>query len=220
METEAKTYTLAEIEKHNEKNSAWLLIHNAVYDVTKFMEEHPGGEEVLLEQAGKHATEAFEDVGHSTDARELMKQYKIGDLCEEDQKKIGQVAKKTQWANTTSNESCHGTPLKELFLCYELQTMAFSLSGPFKEGFCLKNTAAALGCRYRVSAMNFNACHCKSICVLNSPCRGTATLVPYLKMPLSYRMLRLILLVYFYPLSKSAKVQRDQTRDKRNHIDQ
>lgn len=39
METEAKTYTLAEIEKHNEKNSAWLLIHNAVYDVTKFMEE-------------------------------------------------------------------------------------------------------------------------------------------------------------------------------------
>lgn len=105
MDTPTKTYTLAEIEKHNEKNSAWLLIHNAVYDVTKFMEEHPGGEEVLLEQAGKHATEAFEDVGHSTDARELMKQYKIGDLCEEDQKKIGQVAKKTQWAATTSNES-------------------------------------------------------------------------------------------------------------------
>lgn len=104
MATPTKTYTLAEIEKHNEKYSAWLLIHNAVYDVTKFMEEHPGGEEVLLEQAGKHATEAFEDVGHSTDARELMKQYKIGDLCEEDQKKIGQVAKKTQWAATTSNE--------------------------------------------------------------------------------------------------------------------
>ncbi|CAN7991855.1 unnamed protein product [Ixodes hexagonus] len=100
----SKTFTLADIEKHNEKNSAWLLIHNAVYDVTKFMEEHPGGEEVLLEQAGKHATEAFEDVGHSTDARELMKQYKIGDLCEEDQQKIEQVKKKTQWTTSNSNE--------------------------------------------------------------------------------------------------------------------
>ena len=32
--------------------------------------------------AGKVATENFEDVGHSTDARELMKQYQIGELCE------------------------------------------------------------------------------------------------------------------------------------------
>jgi cytochrome b involved in lipid metabolism len=36
----------------------------------------------LLEQAGKDATESFEDVGHSTDARELMKKYKIGELVE------------------------------------------------------------------------------------------------------------------------------------------
>ena len=47
-----------------------------------FSEKHPGGEEVLIEQAGKDATEAFEDVGHSTDARELMTKYKIGELTE------------------------------------------------------------------------------------------------------------------------------------------
>uniref|UniRef100_G1N8Z8 Cytochrome b5 type B n=1 Tax=Meleagris gallopavo TaxID=9103 RepID=G1N8Z8_MELGA len=41
---------------------------------------HPGGEEVLLEQAGRDATESFEDVGHSTDAREMLKQYYIGEL--------------------------------------------------------------------------------------------------------------------------------------------
>lgn len=44
-----KTFTLAEIEKHNEKNSAWLLIHNAVYDVTKFMEEVSDCYEFVLE---------------------------------------------------------------------------------------------------------------------------------------------------------------------------
>ena len=32
--------------------------------------------------AGKYGTEAFEDVGHSTDARELMEKYYVGDLAE------------------------------------------------------------------------------------------------------------------------------------------
>nr|XP_033798255.1 cytochrome b5 type B isoform X2 [Geotrypetes seraphini] len=44
------------------------------------LEEHPGGEEVLFEQAGGDATESFEDVGHSLDAREMLKQYYIGDV--------------------------------------------------------------------------------------------------------------------------------------------
>ncbi len=42
--------------------------------------KHPGGEEVLKEQNGKDATHAFEDVGHSSDAREQMKQYEIAAL--------------------------------------------------------------------------------------------------------------------------------------------
>lgn len=42
--------------------------------------QHPGGEEVLLEQAGGDATESFEDVGHSTDAKEMLKQYFIGEV--------------------------------------------------------------------------------------------------------------------------------------------
>ena len=46
------------------------------------MFQHPGGEEILIENAGTDATEAFEDVGHSTDAREMMKDYCIGELNE------------------------------------------------------------------------------------------------------------------------------------------
>ena len=34
-----------------------------VYDVTDFLSDHPGGEEILLESAGADSTEAFEDVG-------------------------------------------------------------------------------------------------------------------------------------------------------------
>uniref|UniRef100_A0A7N5JD10 Cytochrome b5 n=1 Tax=Ailuropoda melanoleuca TaxID=9646 RepID=A0A7N5JD10_AILME len=75
-----KYYTLEEIQKHNHSKSTWLILHHKVYDLTKFLEEHPGGEEVLREHAGGDATENFEDVGHSTDARELSKTYIIGEL--------------------------------------------------------------------------------------------------------------------------------------------
>ncbi|GAB6021392.1 Cytochrome b5 isoform E [Chamberlinius hualienensis] len=89
---EEKTYSIKDVEGHNNCQSAWIIVSNSVYDVTKFLEEHPGGEEVLLEQAGKDATEAFEDVGHSTDAREMMTKYKIGDLNEEDRKLLKEKA--------------------------------------------------------------------------------------------------------------------------------
>lgn len=39
-----------------------------------------GGEEVLLDVAGQDATEAFEDVGHSDEARETLAQLHVGDL--------------------------------------------------------------------------------------------------------------------------------------------
>ncbi|NXG88914.1 CYB5B protein, partial [Stercorarius parasiticus] len=71
---------LEEVGKRNSSREAWLVIHGRVYDVTRFLEEHPGGEEVLLEQAGKDATESFEDVGHSTDARDMLQQYYIGEI--------------------------------------------------------------------------------------------------------------------------------------------
>uniref|UniRef100_A0A8C5F9K1 Cytochrome b5 n=1 Tax=Gadus morhua TaxID=8049 RepID=A0A8C5F9K1_GADMO len=75
-----KYYRLSEIEEQNTFKSTWIIINNNVYDVTKFLEEHPGGEEVLREQAGGDATESFEDVGHSTDAREMAADMKIGEL--------------------------------------------------------------------------------------------------------------------------------------------
>ncbi|XP_012068913.1 cytochrome B5-like [Jatropha curcas] len=53
-----------------------------VYDVTNFLEEHPGGDEVLLAATEKDATGDYENVGHSQDAKEVMKKYYIGDIDE------------------------------------------------------------------------------------------------------------------------------------------
>nr|XP_055168134.1 cytochrome b5-like [Nyctereutes procyonoides] len=99
-----KYYTLEEIQKHNHSKSTWLILHHKVYDLTKFLEEHPGGEEVLREQAGGDATENFEDVGHSTDARELSKTFIIGELHPDDRAKINKPSE-TLITTVDSNSS-------------------------------------------------------------------------------------------------------------------
>jgi cytochrome b involved in lipid metabolism len=102
--TTLKKYALKEVAEHTDRKSTWLVIHDKVYDVTKFLEEHPGGEEVLLEQGGKDATENFEDVGHSTDARTIMKDYLIGELIDED--KTGSKERSVpKWAEGSGDNS-------------------------------------------------------------------------------------------------------------------
>ncbi|KAB2030263.1 hypothetical protein E1A91_D05G223900v1 [Gossypium mustelinum] len=43
----------------------WLVIDGRALNVTRCLEEHPGGEEVLIESAGKDTTQAFSDIGRS-----------------------------------------------------------------------------------------------------------------------------------------------------------
>jgi len=103
MSTEVKKYSKKEVAKHTDKSSTWIIIHNNIYDVTKFLEEHPGGEEVLLEQAGKDATENFEDVGHSTDARTMMKDFHIGELIDADKTKTDDSGAK-KWGDDAKED--------------------------------------------------------------------------------------------------------------------
>merc|ERR1711972_1051552 len=95
-EDQLKQFSLEEVAKYkkgsNEKE-VWIVIHDLVYDVTKFLDEHPGGEEVLFDQSGLDGTEAFEDVGHSTDARELMAEYLIATIQESDRKGTSNTAR-------------------------------------------------------------------------------------------------------------------------------
>lgn len=92
-----KQYSYAEVAKHNTPADLWMVIDDKVYDVTKFQTEHPGGEEVLIEMAGKDATNEFNDVGHSTDAKAQMKQFVVGEIIEAERKKN---APKQDWQQT------------------------------------------------------------------------------------------------------------------------
>eukprot|EP00800_Vazella_pourtalesii_P017625 TRINITY_DN5440_c0_g1_i1.p1 TRINITY_DN5440_c0_g1~~TRINITY_DN5440_c0_g1_i1.p1 ORF type:complete len:139 (-),score=26.40 TRINITY_DN5440_c0_g1_i1:98-469(-) len=74
-------YTWEEIQQHSTRSSLWIVFENKVYDITSFLTDHPGGEEVLLEQAAQDATVAFNDVGHSEDALVKRRGFLIGELA-------------------------------------------------------------------------------------------------------------------------------------------
>ncbi|XP_034489690.1 cytochrome b5 isoform X2 [Drosophila innubila] len=87
----SKEFSLATIKEHNKPDDLWLVIDNKVYDVTKFLNEHPGGEESLMSVAGVDGTKDFNEVGHSAEARELLKKFYIGDLAASDIKRKSPV---------------------------------------------------------------------------------------------------------------------------------
>lgn len=95
--------TLRQVAKHVTDEDLYIVIHDNVYNVSEFASEHPlvhgiqefavtgrdnrltienrsGGVEVLRGVGGEDATEAFEDVGHSDNARELLAELKVGIL--------------------------------------------------------------------------------------------------------------------------------------------
>lgn len=79
MGTEAnKVFTFSEVSKHNNHKDCWVIIHGKVYDLTDFLEDHPGGDEALVASTGKNATDDFDDVGHSDNAKSIMGEYCIG----------------------------------------------------------------------------------------------------------------------------------------------
>ncbi|TDL25501.1 acyl-CoA dehydrogenase NM domain-like protein [Rickenella mellea] len=57
----SKTFTLEEVAKHNKPGDLWVVVDAKVYNLSRFVDLHPGGASVLLDAdvAGQDATEAF-----------------------------------------------------------------------------------------------------------------------------------------------------------------
>ncbi|KAK8056835.1 hypothetical protein PG993_002062 [Apiospora rasikravindrae] len=52
----------SELRRHNKKNDCWLAVHHKVWDLTDFVDEHPGGADILLQCAGTNATRVYDEV--------------------------------------------------------------------------------------------------------------------------------------------------------------
>jgi cytochrome b involved in lipid metabolism len=71
------------VKKHNKDYDCWVIVEGKVYDVSTYMDDHPGGKDMLLENTnGKDATEAYEEADHTKRAKQLMKNYYVADLVQ------------------------------------------------------------------------------------------------------------------------------------------
>ena len=71
----------SEIAKHRNVDDAWVIVDGAVYDVTSFLESHPGGLTVTEKHLGTDIGYVFrsdEVHNHSSTAFDILEQYKIG----------------------------------------------------------------------------------------------------------------------------------------------
>lgn len=67
------------------KEDCWIIIHGSVYNLKPFLSSHPGGAKVILREAGRDGTKAFDAI-HSIDIihRVLPKELYIGPLDPKD----------------------------------------------------------------------------------------------------------------------------------------
>ena len=72
----AQTYSRDEVAKHSTADSLWCIIDHRVYDLTDFVDAHPGGNVVLEQVAGKDATSEF----YNLHRQEVLTKYR-DDLC-------------------------------------------------------------------------------------------------------------------------------------------
>ena len=77
----ASSYTMADVAKHADASSCWSAINGNVYDLTKWVNQHPGGPRVILGLCGKDGTSGF--VGqHGGQSRpeSILKGFLLGPL--------------------------------------------------------------------------------------------------------------------------------------------
>jgi len=72
--------TPSELRKHNKKSDAWMALNGKVYNVTSYMEYHPGGWDELMRGAGKDATKLFNETHQWVNYESMLSACLVGKL--------------------------------------------------------------------------------------------------------------------------------------------
>ena len=72
-----RQFSREEVQRHNTKNSAWVIVDGEVFDVTSWVPKHPGGSRLILEFSGTDCSDEFAAF-HAPRSRGVLERYKIG----------------------------------------------------------------------------------------------------------------------------------------------
>lgn len=77
--TALASYTFAQVVTHSSYSSCWTIIQNNVYDLTSWINQHPGGRQAILNLCGKDGTVAFvKQHGGQARPQNELKNFLIG----------------------------------------------------------------------------------------------------------------------------------------------
>ncbi|MEN9852628.1 MAG: hypothetical protein RI996_571 [Candidatus Parcubacteria bacterium] len=77
--TAPTTFTLADVQKHASEQSCYSAINGNVYDLTSWINKHPGGKMAIMFICGKDGTNGFMGKhARSESAKAALAKYKIG----------------------------------------------------------------------------------------------------------------------------------------------
>lgn len=80
-DAEGEALTMDEVSANDSAESCWAVIDDTVYDLTGWIEEHPGGEGAIEQLCGTDATEAFEGQHAGSEGPEQqLAEMELGDL--------------------------------------------------------------------------------------------------------------------------------------------
>ena len=71
--------TVEEVSKHTSFSDAWIIIDGKVYDVTDYIDLHPGGD-AILRNVGKDSSIGFHGPQHPASAGDIITKYLIGEI--------------------------------------------------------------------------------------------------------------------------------------------
>ncbi|MDO8668665.1 MAG: cytochrome b5-like heme/steroid binding domain-containing protein [Candidatus Buchananbacteria bacterium] len=71
--------TAQEVAKHSAPEDCYLIVNQKVYDVSSFVNQHPGDRRNIEGNCGREVTGLFASI-HSNFAWDLLKKYEIGNL--------------------------------------------------------------------------------------------------------------------------------------------
>ncbi|GAA5925656.1 hypothetical protein JCM3775_001465 [Rhodotorula graminis] len=86
-----RTISAAEVAKHNSRESLWMCIDDEVWDVTNFVDLHPGGAKVMEQNAGKDVTKLFKSLHPPNTLRKFLSEEDnlVGRIAVDEVTKIG-----------------------------------------------------------------------------------------------------------------------------------
>jgi flavocytochrome c len=82
LKSVANEYSLDDVSKHNKEEDCWVAIKDKVYDVSKFLVDHPGGKDAIMLYAGQDCTEQFELMHQDSVLKRYGPGLVIGNLVE------------------------------------------------------------------------------------------------------------------------------------------